>query len=104
MGYCEESKASCGCDSAGRESTEFGYLVNFTRCPRSRLKVWSLELGSIAPSRTIPLIFHTEAEYGACLTLEQLDSKFYIEFIMRKSDRVLKELTRLYSSLYNKNN
>ena len=34
-------------------------------CPRSRLRVWSRELGSAVPSRVSPLVLHTQAESGA---------------------------------------
>ena len=34
-------------------------------CPRSRLRIWSLERGSAVPSRVSLLILHTQAEYGA---------------------------------------
>ena len=36
-------------------------------CPRSRLRVWSRELGSAVPSCVSPLIHHTRAESGAYL-------------------------------------
>ena len=36
-------------------------------CPRSRLRIGSRETGSSVPSRISPLIFHTQAEYGAYL-------------------------------------
>ena len=39
---------------------------NFT-CPRSRLRVWSRELGSVIPSRVSPLILHTQPESGTYL-------------------------------------
>ena len=35
------------------------------RCPRSRLRIWSREAGSVLPSRASPLIRRTQAEYGA---------------------------------------
>ena len=36
-------------------------------CPRSRLRVWSRELGSAVPSRVYLLILHIQAESGAYL-------------------------------------
>ena len=30
-------------------------------CPRSRLRVWSRQLGSAVPSRVSPLVLHTQA-------------------------------------------
>ena len=37
----------------------------FFPCPRSRLRVWSRETGSVVPSRVSPFILHTPAESDA---------------------------------------
>ena len=34
-------------------------------CPRSRLRIWSHETGSVVPSRVSLPILHTQVEYGA---------------------------------------
>ena len=47
--------ANSACGQLNRENTNFPF-------PRSRLRVWSRELGSAVPSRVSPLILHTQAE------------------------------------------
>ena len=38
---------------------------NESRCPRSRLRIWSHEASLVIPSRVSLLILHTQAESGA---------------------------------------
>ena len=49
-------------------------------CPRSRLRVWSRELGSAVPSRVSPLVLHTQAESGAYLRDSTSPSRFPLRF------------------------
>ena len=48
--------------------------------PRSRLRVWSRELGSAVPSRVSLLILHTKAESGAYLRDSTSPSRFPLRF------------------------
>ena len=75
--------------SADWASTGYGYQSrlwsaeqgkrNFP-CPRSRLRVWSRELGSAVPSRVSPLVLHTQAESGAYLRDYTSPSRFPLLF------------------------
>ena len=44
-------------------------------CPRSRLKIWSREMGSDVPSRVSLLILYTQAESGALQSIGYFSCK-----------------------------
>ena len=54
-------------------------------CPRSRLRIWSRELGSAVPSRASPLILHTQAESGAYLRDYIAPSRFPLRLTLESS-------------------
>ena len=58
----EYGLTGCGCQSCLSSAEQ---RKRFLPCPRSRLKIWSRDLGSAVPSRVSPLILHTYyAELG----------------------------------------
>ena len=54
-------------------------------CPRSRLRVWSRELGLAVPSRVSLLILHTQAESGAYLRDSTPSSRLPLRFPLEPS-------------------
>ena len=49
-------------------------------CPRSRLRVWSCNLGSAVPSHVSPLILHTKVESSAYLRDSTSPPRFRYSF------------------------
>ena len=58
IGHQPGMVANPACGQLNRENGDFP-------CHRSRLRVWSRDLGSAVPYRVSPLILHTQTESGA---------------------------------------
>ena len=71
-----------GCQSCSWSAEQGKY---YFLCPRSRLRVWSRELGLAVPSRVSLLILHTQAESGAYLRDSTPPSRFPLRFPLEPS-------------------
>ena len=68
MAWSSHIIAECGSTGYGCQSCSWSAeqgKLSFP-CPRSRLKIWSREMGSAVPFRVSLFIIHTQAESGAC--------------------------------------
>ena len=74
-GHHQGMVANSACGQLNRENRSY-------TCPRSRLRVWSRELCSTAPSRVILLLLHTQAESGAYLRDSTSHSRFPLRFLL----------------------
>ena len=65
-------------------------------CPRSRLRIWSLELDSAVSSRVSPLVLHTQAESGAYLRDSTSPSRFPLRFPLEQPCAIGLGWSRVY--------